>query len=170
MVRLFDIEHGKVIPTEHCYTIQCYKTIMEEYKEEHVLIYTYLFYLCCPNPELNPFFDVPDVDKEYLIRREIGGEFDSDDLLIQNALEFTKELYSTPTTRAYEGIKMMLDNLAEYMKTAVITDKKDGNLTALINAAKSFKDVRESFKGTLKDLQEEQQATVRGAQTLAYDA
>ena len=63
----------------------------------------------------------------------------------------------------------MLDNLADYMKNAVITDGKDGNLTALISAAKNFKEVRESFKGTLKDLQEEQQATVRGAQILSYD-
>jgi len=170
MIKLFDIENGKVIPTEHCYTIQCYKAIMEEYKEEHVLIYTYLFYLCCPNPELNPFFDVPEVDKEYLIRREIGGEFDSDDDTIQKALEFTKGLYETPTTRAYQGIATMLDNLAIYMKGAAITDGKNGNLADLISAAKNFEAVRLSFKGTLKDLQEEQQATVRGQQRLSYDS
>jgi hypothetical protein len=63
----------------------------------------------------------------------------------------------------------MLDNLAIYMKGAAITDGKNGNLADLISAAKNFEAVRLSFKGTLKDLQEEQQATVRGAQRLAYD-
>jgi len=169
MIRLFDLQNGKVIPTEHCYTMLCYKEIIEAYPEEHTNIFAYLFYLSCPNPDLNPFFDVPEVDKEEMIRREVGGTFDSDDELIGTALEVTKKLYETPTVRAYMGIKTMLDRLAKYMETTEIEHGRDGNITALINAASKFEAIRQSFKGTLRDLQEEQQSTVRGNQRLAYD-
>lgn len=169
MIRLFDLQNGKVIPTEHCYTMLCYKDIIEAYPEEHTNIFAYLFYLSCPNPDLNPFFDVPEVDKEEMIRREVGGTFDSDDELIGTALEVTKKLYETPTVRAYMGIKTMLDRLAKYMETTEIEHGRDGNITALINAASKFEAIRQSFKGTLRDLQEEQQSTVRGGQNLAYD-
>jgi len=169
MVKLFDISNSKVIPTEHCYTISSYKEIIDNYPEDHSKIFAYLFYLSCPNPELNPFFDVPEVDKEELIRREVGGEFDSDDEFIVNALELTKKLYETPTVRAYMGIKTMLDRLAKYMETTEIEHGRDGNITALINAAAKFEAIRQSFKGTLKDLEEEQQSTVRGNQRLGYD-
>jgi hypothetical protein len=169
MIRLFDVLNGEIIPTEHCYTMLCYKKIMDAYPDEYLNIYAYLFYLSCPNPEFNPFFDVPENDKEELIRREVGGEFDSDDELIQNALDVTKSLYDTPTVRAYMGIKGMLDKLAKYMENTAITDGRDGNITALINAAKNFESVRQSFKGVLKDLQEEQLSTVRGGQRLSYD-
>lgn len=169
MIRLFDVVNNKVVPSEHCYTMLCYKDIMDAYPEDHTKIFAYLFYLSCPNPDLNPFFDVPEVDKEELIRREVGGNFDSDDDLISNALEVTKKLYETPTVRAYMGIKTMLDRLAKYMETTEIEHGRDGNITALINAASKFEAIRQSFKGTLRDLQEEQQSTVRGGQSLAYD-
>ena len=170
MVKLFDIQNGKVIPSEHCYTLFSLKRIMEEYPEdESVKIFAYLFYLSCPNPDMNPFFDVPEVDKEELIRREVGGEFDSDDDAIQEALEVIKKLYETPTVRAYMGIKSMLDRLAKYMETTEIEHGRDGNITALINAASKFEAIRQSFKGTLRDLEEEQKSTVRGGQNLAYD-
>ena len=58
MVRLFDIQNGKVVPSEHCYTLSSLKRIMDEYGEEAVKVYSYLFYMTCPNPDLNPFFDI----------------------------------------------------------------------------------------------------------------
>ena len=94
MIRLFDVQNGKVIPTEHCYTMLCYKQLMDNYPKDYLSIYAYLFYMACPSPDLNPFFDVPEVDKEELIRREVGGDFDSDDELISNALDVTKKLLS----------------------------------------------------------------------------
>jgi len=169
MIHLFDIVNNKVVPSEHCYTMLCYKDIIDAYPEDYTKIFAYLFYLSCPNPDLNPFFDVPEVDKEELIRREVGGDFDCDDDLITNALEVAKKLYETPTVRAYMGIKTMLDRLAKYMETTDIEHGRDGNITALINAASKFEAIRQSFKGILRDLQEEQQSTVRGGQNLAYD-
>ena len=42
MVRLFDIQNGKVIPSEHCYTLQTLKAVMDEYGEEANKIYAYI--------------------------------------------------------------------------------------------------------------------------------
>jgi hypothetical protein len=169
MIRLFDIQNGKVVPSEHCYTLKFLKDIMDEYCDEAPRIYAYLFYMTCPNPDLNPFFDVPEQDKEELILAEVDADFSADDDLVVNGLKLCRKLYETPTYRAYMGIKAMLDRLAKYMETTDIEHGRDGNITALVNAAAKFEAIRQSFKGTLRDLEEEQQSQVRGGQNLAYD-
>ena len=60
IVKLFDIQNGKVIPTEHCYTLKALKVVMDNYPDNYIKIYQYLFYMTCPNPDLNPFFYTPD--------------------------------------------------------------------------------------------------------------
>lgn len=169
MIRLFDVQNGKVIPTEHCYTLKFLKDIMDEYPDDHLKIYTYLFYMTCPNPDLNPFFDVPEVEKEGFILREIDAEFSVDDELIYNALKTCEKMYQTPTYRAYMGIKITLDNLAKVLATEVPSFGRDGSAATLLRIAKDFDGVRQSFKGIYRDLQEEQQSSVRGGQNLAYD-
>ena len=169
MIRLFDIMNGKVVPSEHCYTLKSLKDIMDHYGEDAVMVYAYIFYMTCPNPDLNPFFDVPETEKEEIILREVDADFSTDDDLIVNAIKTCEKLYQTPTYRAYMGIKAMLDRLAKYMETTDIEHGRDGNITALVNAAAKFEAIRQSFKGTLRDLEEEQQSQVRGGQNLAYD-
>lgn len=169
MIRLFDIQNGKVTPTEHCYTLDCLKVIMDRYPDNYISVYAYIFYMSCPNPDLNPFFEVPDLDKEEVIRTEVKGDFDSEDDDIQYAINFCRRLYETPTQRAYNGIKGMLERLAKYMELTDITDGRDGNITALVNAATKFESIRQSYKGALKDLENEQKSTVRGGQNLGYD-
>lgn len=169
IVRLFDVQNGKVIPTEHCYTLNSLKIIMDEFPDEYTQIYTYLFYMTCPNPDLNPFFSVPEIEKEELILREINAEFSTEDDYVVGALKFCKKLYETPTYRAYRGIQSMLDKLARYMETTPIEHGRDGNINSVVNAAAKFEQIRTSFKGAYNDLQEEQKSTVRGGQGLAYD-
>lgn len=169
MVRLFDMQNGKVIPSEHCYTLKFLKDIMDEFPEDHLKIYTYLFYMTCPNPDMNPFFDVPEQDKEEMILKEIDAEFSTDEDSIHYALEQCKKMYETPTYRAYQGIKIALDNMAKFMATEQVTSGRDGSATAILRIAERFDQVRQSFKGVYRDLMEEQQSSVRGGQNLAYD-
>lgn len=169
IVKLFDVQNGVVIPTEHCYTLKSLKDIMDEYPEDYLKIYQYLFYMTCPNPDINPFFNVPEIDKEDQVLREIEAEFSTEDETIFIALEFCKRMYETPTFRAYEGIKKALDKIAKYMSNVNITDGKDGNINQVRAMAKDFDGIRQSFKGAYKDLQDEQQSRVRGGQGLAYD-
>jgi len=169
MVRIFDIVNGKVIPSEHCYILKDLKVIMTNYPQEYIDIYAYIFYMTCPNPELNPFFDVIEHEKEELILRQINSTFSTEDQDIINAIAMCTKLYETPTLRSYMGIKNMLDKLAKYMETAPIESGRDGNIMALVNTASKFEQIRISFKGAYKDLLEEQKSTVRGGQNLAYD-
>lgn len=169
LTKLFDVQNGKVIPTEHCYTLKALKDVMDEYPDEYLKIYMYLFYMCCPNPDLNPFFFTPEVDKEHMILQQVEGEFSTEDETIFTALKFCEKMFETPTSRAYKGIASMLDRLARYMETTTITAGRDGNINSLIAAAKNFDQIRASFKGAYKDLQEEQSSRVRGGLGMAYD-
>jgi hypothetical protein len=169
MVRLFDIQNGQVVPSEHCYTLKSLNDIIVEYPLEYMKIFAYVFYMTCPNPDLNPFFDVPETDKEELILAEVDADFSTDEELISNAIKFCEKLYQTATYRAYMGMKSMVERLAKYMETTEIEHGRDGNITALINAAAKFDQIRQSFKATYRDLQDEQQSQVRGGQNLAYD-
>jgi len=167
--KLFDIQNGVVVPTEHCYTLKALKDVMDEYPDDYLKIYLYLFYMCCPNPDMNPFFFVPEQDKEFIILKEIEAEFSTEDEVIFTALKFCEKMYETPTSRAYKGIATMLDRLGRYMENTPITHGRDGNFNSLIAAAKNYDAIRASFKGAYKDLQEEQSSKVRGGQGLAYD-
>lgn len=169
MVRLFDIQNDKVIPTEHCYTLKFLKTIMDEYPEDYIQIYSYLFYMTCPNPDINPFFHFRSIEKEEAVYDEVGGEFSMEDELIVHALKMCEKMYETETSRAYNGIKIALDNIADYMAKSSITDGRDGNISQIANVAKNFDGIRQAYKGVFKDLIEEQQSSVRGGQNLAYD-
>jgi len=102
-------------------------------------------------------------------RGKVSDCFSVEDELVVLGLMKIKKMYETPTSRAYEGIAGMLDKLAKYMKTTDITDGRDGNITSLVTAAKNFEQVRASFKGAFKDLQEEQESRVRGGKGLGYD-
>jgi hypothetical protein len=169
IVKLFDVQNGVVIPTEHCYTLKSLKDIMDNYPEEYLQIYLYLFYMTCPNPDINPFFNVPHIDKEDLVLRELDADFSTEDDDIVVALAFCERMYETPTSRAYEGMQKALDRISRYLATAQITDGKDGNIAQIRALAKDFDGIRQSFKGVYKDLKEEQQSRVRGGQGLAYD-
>jgi hypothetical protein len=169
IVKLFDIQNGKVIPTEHCYTLKALKMVMDNYPDDYLKIYQYLFYMTCPNPDLNPFFYTPEVDKESLILEQIDADFSTEDEDVFIALEFCKRMYETPTSRAYKGIASMLDRLGRYMENTPITDGRDGNINSIVAAAKNFDQIRASFKGVYKDLQEEQSSRVRGGIGMAYD-
>jgi hypothetical protein len=169
MVKIFDIANGVVVPSEHCYTLKDLKAIMENFPDNHIDVYSYIFYMTCPNPELNPFFDVVEHEREELVMRQLNPTFTAEDAVIVRAIKLCQKLYETPTLRSYMGIKKMLDRLAYYMETAPIESGRDGNITALVNTAAKFEDIRQSFKGAYKDLLEEQQSTVRGGQNLAYD-
>ena len=169
IIKLFDIQNDKVVPTEHCYTLKFLKDIMDEYPDDYLQVYAYLFYMTCPNPDLNPFFNIPETDKEEVIMEEVGLTLSPEEVLIVEGINKCKQLYETPTFRAYTGIKTMLDRLADYMYTTEITHGRDGNINSLVNAAAKFDQIRASYRGAFNDMKDEQKSTVRGGSNLAYD-
>lgn len=168
MIRLFEINNTVVVPTEHCHRISWLKAIIDEYPDNHLNIFTYIFYMACPSEE-NPFFNIKEYEKEDMISDSMDINFSPEDDLIITALEKVEKLYETPTLRAYNGLKIAIDNIADYMAATPITDGKEGNITQIKGVAKDFDHIRQSFKGVGKDLKEEQETHVRGDQNLAYD-
>jgi len=169
IVRIFDISDGKVVPSEHCYAVGALKSVMDKFPDNFLQVYQYVFYMTCPNPELNPFANIAEDDKESMVIREIGINFSLDDSTITTALEFCSQVYDTPTSRAYRAIKIMLDNLSTYMSETKFTHGRDGSIGGLIRAGKDFDDIRKSYKGIYSDFMDEQKSRVRGGSELAYD-
>lgn len=169
MIKLFDVQNGVIVPTEHCYNLADLKAVIEHYPEDYMNVFSYVFYMTCPNPDLNPFFGTVASEKEELILSQLNCMFSTEDDVIINALKLCETLYETPTLRAYMGMKTMLDRLAAYMETTAIEHGRDGNINSIVNAAAKFESIRIGFRGTYKDLMEEQKSSVRGGQNLAYD-
>ena len=169
LIRLFDIQNSKVVPTEHCYALPFLNVIMEEYPNSYLQVYQYIFYISCPTPDMNPFFNLPEHEKEDIIIEEIKLEESPEDGKIRYALDMCKKLYETPTYRAYVGIKSMLDRLAKYMEVTAIEHGRDGNINSMVNAAAKFEQIRHSYKGAFTDMKQEQESSVRGGAGLAYD-
>ncbi len=169
IVKLFDIQNNNLILTEHCYALPFLKKVMDEYPDTHLDVYKYVFYMSCPNPDLNPFFNLPENEKEDIIIEEVGLEESVEDGTIRYALDMCKKLYETPTYRAYVGIKSMLDRLAKYMEVTAIEHGRDGNINSMVNAAAKFESIRQSYKGAFSDMKQEQESSVRGGAGLAYD-
>lgn len=169
MIRLFDVQNEALVPTEHCYSLKPLKDIMDNYPDDYIKVYLYLFYMTCPNPDLNPFFNIDDIVKEEMIYTSIDAEFSLEDDYIIDALAFCQKLYETPTLRAYLGIKQMLDRLADYMGSTTITHGRDGNINSIVAAASKFQQIRDSYKGAYNDLLAEQSNIARGGANLAYD-
>ncbi len=169
LVRLFDVQNSKVIPTEHCYALPFLKAIMTEYPDTYLQVYQYIFYMSCPNPDMNPFFNLPEHEKEDIIIEEVKLEESPEDGKIRYALDMCKKLYETPTYRAYVGIKSMLDRLGKYMEVTPIEHGRDGNINSMVNAAAKFENIRQSYKGAFSDMKQEQESSERGGAGLAYD-
>lgn len=171
IARLFDVQNGKIIPTEHCYVIGWLRDIMDEFQEdeEYLKVYSYLYYMTFPNPDENPYFHYKEADKEETILEDIRAEFSTENTTVIIGLEECKKMFETPTSRAYRGIAGMLDKLAYFMEHESISTGRDGNMSQIISAAKNYDAIRQSFKGAYKDLQEEQESRVRGGKGLGYD-
>lgn len=167
-VRLFEVQNRVVKPTEHCYMISWLKAIIDEWPEDHVKVLAYVFYMSNTSPE-NPYANIKEEDREEKILRDLQPKFDIEDSKILLAIDKCKDMYETPTQRAYDSIKMMLEKLNVYLQTTEITDGRDGNVTSMLRIAKEFKQVRDSFQGILEDVEKEQEVMARGKSKIPYD-
>lgn len=165
----YDPKAKSVKLTAHCFTISWLKHIIDKFPEEdHIPIMAYIFYMSCKDT-FNPYFNLPEVEKEDHILRDLQPEFDTEDLSIIRAIEKAKELYSTPITRSYDSMAIMMENLNEYIAEAKITDGKEGNVGNVIRLLKDFKSIRESYNELMKEVEEEAKLKARGNTAIAYD-
>ena len=173
MIELFELEDGVIKPTVHCHNINWLKAIMKKWKkkEQHLAIYAYIFYMSCPHPIKNPYFNMPEEEREEAVLKDLMPiEIDTESTEILTAIEEAEKLYVTPTVRAYRGLEILMDNLTTYISTAEITAGRDGNINSLIATASKFSSIRDSFKKVKADLEAEQNTgTKRGGGDMPYD-
>ena len=167
-IRLFEVESGAIKPTEHCYMISWLHKIIEDFPEDHVKVFAYIFYMTNKTHE-NPYANIVEEELEERILRDLQPEFDREAPSILHAIDKCTELFETPTVRAYNGIKVMLDNMSTYLATTEITDGRDGNIRGMLAAAKDFKHIQASFKGAMEEVEEETKVQARGKSLLPYD-
>lgn len=141
---------------------------MDDYPDNYTKVYAYIYFMSYLGPD-NPYFNVPEWDRETKILRDLQPDFDPEDGAIRMAVDNCRELYMTPTMESYDAIKTMLQNLNNYLKTTEITDGRDGNINALLRIAEKFDSVRKSFKGVHADMEEESKKQARGGAKIAYD-
>ena len=169
-IKLFEVEAGVVKPTEHCFVMEPLKSIMELYPDNFMDRYAYLQYMTCLDERDNPFLNVKEDDKESIILASLKSNFSPEDDGMQEALEFCNTLFETPTKRAWLGLKIMSDQISDFLATEKITTGKDGNAVAINAMIRSRKDIREETKIAYRELQEEQGiARARGGRQVAYD-
>lgn len=168
IIPLFDIENEVVKPTLACHTIPQLKAIMDLFPDEYLEIYKYIFYLTCPDGTLNVYYNRPEDTREGEILQELKPKFYPEDMKIQEAIAKCKQMYETPTLRAFIGAKKAYDRVAEYLANTEITEGKDGTANIIKDYMKSLKDFRETYTFMEKALQEEQ-VKVRGDGYMRYD-
>ncbi len=168
-IRLFDIENGIVKATEHCYTIDTFKKIIEEYPKDYTNIFAYFHYMCSLDERDNPFANVPEADKEAMILKEVGGKFTVEEDLVFKGLELTRKLYETTTYYSYLSIKIALEKLGRYLRTMNVVDGRDGNIGDILRTAEKYDNICRSFDARYKAFKEENSTQSRGGQDISYD-
>ena len=168
IIELFTLENSVIIPTIHCHTLDTLKKVKEEFPDDYMKIYLYIYYMTCPDPKVNPFFNLPEDEKEEVILGEIKIDISLDEPTIQEAIKFCAKLYETPTMRMYRGMKAGIEKMGRFFETQALSTGRDGSLSAMVQAMVKFNDLRESFKGIEKDYFDEISRT-RGGGFTAYD-
>lgn len=169
MIKLFDSVGGKIVPTEHCYAISQFNTVIKKYNKNVHQIIPYIFYMSFLGDE-NPYFNYPVETKEDMIKKDLQIEFSLDDILIKKAIEKATEMYTTPTRRGYLIIRKKIEEILDYLDDTAITDGRDGNFKDQTSFIEKYHKYNEISKSLSRDLEEEQKEVhARGGSQMAYD-
>lgn len=161
-IKLFEIKDKVAIPTEHCYVLEFLKRIIDLYPDQYTKIFAYLQYMCSWNPDDNPFLAIKDEDKEEAVLKYIGAEFSTEDEPIFEALENCKKLYELPAYRAFQTLKIALDNVRAYLANNKVISGKDGNNKDYRDTMKDLPHLEKAYNEGYKSFMEEARLQVRG--------
>lgn len=176
MIRLFDVENDDIKPTEHCWAISWLRDIMTAFPDPKVYMkaYRYIFYMTCPDKDLNPYRDMAEIDKSEEILRMLALEprdgIFPDDMKIDTAITEARKLYASPTNEAYMAAKTMLEKLKRSFQTEEISwGGKDATGPALVAAMEKLPKLIQAYADTEVKLNEEIKGRARGNQLMSDD-
>ncbi len=162
LIKLFDIENDKVIPTSHCYTLSFLKDIMDKYPRNYLKIYAYLQYMSSWNPEDNPYLAMLEEEREESILQDIKCDFSTEDELIQIALKKCKTMTELPSVRLWLRGKQMLAKIDKFLEDTELTSGKDGSVKDVMAVYKDFNRINEEYTKGYKTFMEELRMNIRG--------
>ena len=170
IIHLFEVKGKEIQPTRHCYALKFLKVIIDKYPEDCMDMLKYIFYMTCPDPVNNPYFNINPIIRETKVIRDNNMTFSTelDEIIV--ALDKCEELYKTPTIKAQEAIRGLVENMMEWMADQEWKSGRDGNVTEFIRIAKGFDELKEKYLNTTRELHEEQKVHgKKGGGQLAYD-
>lgn len=165
MIRLFDIQDNKVVLTPNCLSIPQFKAVIDNFKQDGLLILTYVYFLT--NPE-SPYADTPEDEKSEIILQDLNLNVSLDDQIIIDAIEKATSLSMTPTRRFYMDAKIGLEKMGAYMRDEKIVAGRDGNYATYLSSLKAVGAIVTEFKKLEKEYVEEVVA-LRGNHPGSYD-
>lgn len=159
--KLFDIIEGRARATEHCYTIEDFKTIIDTFGEDTASkIFTVFHYMADLNPDTNPFANASEVGKlELIISKTCPNlpiEIDWNDEIFEEGIELTRTLYATGSYRSYLAQKTLRDKVIYTVENAPVSaSKDDGNTSELDRLLKVLDTVSESTRKAFSEFEAE---------------
>lgn len=167
LLKIFEIDGRKPIPSEACYIVPWLKRIMDLYPEDYIQIYSYIFFTACSDGT-NPYINFPEEDREDVIISDLKPlKFSLEDPIIIDTLKRCIKIYETPTLRIWKGAKVMLDQMADDLRTKKLTYGKDGNESAMRGMMDKIAVYTKNYMEVEKMLQEEQ-SKVKGDRVIPY--
>lgn len=165
MVKIFDIENGRVIINPHCLLIPELKALRENYEGIEVFCYVaFLFKETIDNPYGNL---EKDIRKEVLLK-DFPGAYRPSDELVCKAIDKLQDLYETPITKYFKQVRGLLEKVGNYAATVIIDDGKEGNMTHVLKIIKEVGMVAKQFADAEK-VKLEDELKGKGGKALAYD-
>lgn len=160
--RILEYEDRRVKVTAYAYAIPEIKALIDKYDMN---VEPYLAYVHAMSAPDSPYNNIPDSEKKEAAIYDIQdtlGEFDYDDPLIQVALDKFEKLYTSTTKVYYDALKISIERMAAYVKTAEINPGKDGNLSELHRMHKEAAMTIRNFKDIEKQVDEELKVKMKG--------
>ncbi len=171
VIQLFDMQDGDLKPTIHCYSLPWLSTLMTDFPNAYMKAYKYIFYMTCPDEQLNVYVNTPEIDKSDEIIRQLQiTEFMADDLHIENAVNQARKLYTTPTTEVYLAAKSMLEKLKRSFQVEELSwGGKDATGPALTAAMEKLPKLIQAYADSKLKLDQELKSRSRGGQLISDD-
>lgn len=160
--RILEYEDGRVKVTAYAYAIPEVKALIDKYDMQAEPYLAYVHAMSAPD---SPYVNVPEEEKKEVVIydvQETMGEFDYDDPLLQNALDKFAKLYTSTTKIYYDALKISIERMAAYVKSAEIESGKDGNLSELHRMHKEAATTIRNFKDIEKQVDEELKIKMKG--------
>jgi len=154
--KIFTIENGNITPKPDCTILKPLKAVIDSYPDNYDKVFYFLHAMKSMNKIDNPHADVPLEEREELVLRHLDLDIDSQDPVIQQALECVERLYYTTFYGIYIGMKNYMDKAGRVLKDLEPDfDKRTGNSDTVKNFLKDYNMMVSSYKQAYKDFEQE---------------